>query len=70
IEILQADISVKEKDIETFEARKVEIEGILANPADLAGNTEKLKEIGEEFGRVEIELTALMKRWEELEMKK
>jgi len=59
-----------EKSIESLEARKTELEGILANPAEFSKNPDKLREMGEEFGRVENDLLSLMKRWEELEMKK
>ena len=59
-----------ERAIESLEARKLEVEAILANPAEYANYPEKLKETGEEFGRIEHELSGLMKRWEELEMKK
>ena len=59
-----------ERAIERLEARKLEVEAILANPAEYANDPEKLRETGEEFGRIESELSALMKRWEELEMKK
>lgn len=64
------EIEEVERSIERLETRKKEVEVILANPAEFAKNPEKLKEIGEEFGRIENELSALMKRWEELEMKK
>ncbi len=59
-----------ERVIEGLEARKEEVEAILANPVDFANNPEKLRETGEEFGRVEKSLSELLKRWEELEMKK
>lgn len=59
-----------EREIERLEARKKEIEAILGNPAAFSSDPAKLKEIGEEFGRVEKELSGHLKRWEELEMKK
>lgn len=59
-----------EKSIEQLEARKTEIEAILINPADFAGNPDKLKDITEEFTQVENSLAVKIKRWEELEMKK
>ncbi len=59
-----------EKSIKQLETRKVEIEATLANPAGFAKSPDKLKEIGEEFGRVENELMHKIERWEELEMKK
>lgn len=59
-----------EKSIEQLETRKAEIEAILINPANFAGNPDKLKDITEEFTLVENSLAVKIKRWEELEMKK
>ena len=59
-----------ERSIERLDARKKEVERLLVNPAEFAGDPGKIKEIGEEFGSLEENLSRLLVRWEELEMKK
>lgn len=59
-----------ERSIERLDARKKEVEGMLANPPVFANDTQKLRETGEEFGRIEEFLSGQLKRWEELEGKK
>jgi ATP-binding cassette subfamily F protein uup len=56
-----------EQEIERLEARKGELEALLANPSQLPGGLRELQELAEEFAGAENRLDALLVRWEELE---
>jgi archaellum component FlaC len=53
-----------------LEARKKEVEALLAAPSELTGGHRELQELAEELGRLDTRLEALLTRWEELEAKR
>ena len=58
-----------EREIGQLEARQVDLEGRLADPAALQGGHEALLELTAEHAAVAERQTELMNRWEELEQK-
>jgi len=71
LEALAMNLPYSDKPVcPMLDARKKEVERLLVNPAEFAGDPGKIKEIGEEFGSLEENLSRLLVRWEELEMKK
>ena len=59
-----------EREIERQEARKGEVEALLADASGLAGGRRELQALSEEFTSLEARLDALLARWEELEARR
>jgi ATP-binding cassette subfamily F protein uup len=59
-----------ETEIARLEARKGEVETLLADPSRLSGGHRELQERTAEFTSLEARLEDLLARWEELEAKR
>jgi ATP-binding cassette subfamily F protein uup len=64
------ELAEVEQEVERLEARKREVEALLADASGLAGGHRELQKLSQEFTDLEALLDALLARWEELEARR
>lgn len=64
------ELEAVEQKIADLEEREAELEVVLADPARLGGDPQRLAELTADYAETETELAFLMERWEALELKK